>query len=58
MAFQIQLAPMRNFNDIIGIFSRPVLNQLSTRLTNNLLYYQTNYLLLFIVKFILLRYFY
>ena len=62
MACYFQFAPIRAFNDLIGIidnYSMPNFNDISlwcNRLTNNLLYYQTNYLLFFLVKFILIGY--
>jgi hypothetical protein len=61
MSDQIQFAPFRNYNDIIGVAENYAvpdfrdLSRLSNRITNNLLYYQTNYFLLFLAIFVLIR---
>lgn len=60
MSDQIQFAPFRNFNDFIGqaenyaIPDFKDLARLNNRITNNLLYYQTNYIAVFLVIFVLI----
>jgi hypothetical protein len=62
MNYQLMLAPLRPLADIVGIaenYYRPDLkntSQLSNRITNNLLYYQTNYGLFLLTKFFLIWY--
>jgi hypothetical protein len=60
MADQMQFAPFRPVNDIVGqaeFYSIPDfkdLERVNNRITNNLLYYQTNYILFFLALFILM----
>ena len=60
MSDQIQFAPYRNFNDFIvqaenyAIPDFKDLARLNNRITNNLLYYQTNYIAVFLVIFVLI----
>lgn len=61
MSNQMQFAPFREFNDFAGKaenYAVPDLQdlaRLSNRITNNLLYYQTNYFLVFLAIFVLIR---
>lgn len=58
MIYQIQITPIRFVSDIVGNaenYSIPDFKDLSNRITNNLLYYQTNYFLFFLTKFLLIR---
>lgn len=60
MSDQMQFAPFRPMNDIVGQaenYSVPDFKDLArvnNRITNNLLYYQTNYFLLFLALFLLM----
>ena len=57
---QLQFAPFRKFDDFIGSAENYVvpnlsdLARISNRITNNLLYYQTNYFVLFLAIFVLI----
>ena len=57
---QLQFAPFRKIDDAIGGAENYVvpnlsdLARLSNRITNNLLYYQTNYFVLFLIIFVLI----
>ena len=57
---QIQFAPFRPFNDFIGqaeSYAIPDLKdlpRLNNRMTNNLLYYQTNYILVVLAFFVIM----
>lgn len=62
MSEQMQFAPFRSLvGDFFGQaenYAVPDLKdlaRLSNRITNNLLYYQTNYFLVFLVIFVLIR---
>lgn len=60
MSDQIQFAPFREAKDFFGQaenYSIPDvrnLERLSNRITNNLLYYQTNYMVFFVALFVLI----
>jgi hypothetical protein len=60
MSDQIKFAPFRPINDLIGQaenYSIPDfkdLARLNNRITNNILYYQTNYFLFFLALFLLM----
>ena len=57
---QLQFAPFRKIDDAIGGAENYVvpnlsdLARLSNRITNNLLYYQTNYFVIFLIIFVLI----
>ncbi len=59
---QIQFAPFRNLADFLGQAENYIvpdfkdLARLNNRITNNLLYYQTNYLLFFLILIVLIRF--
>lgn len=61
MSNQMQFAPFRTFNDLVGVAENYAvpdfkdLARLSNRITNNLLYYQTNYFLIFLAIFVIIR---
>lgn len=60
MSNQMQFAPFRELSDAIGQAENYAipdfrdLARLSNRITNNLLYYQTNYLVFFLIIFVLI----
>ena len=60
MSQQIQFAPFRKTDDFVGqaeCYAIPDfsdLARLSNRITNNLLYYQTNYIVIFLAVFFLI----
>lgn len=60
MSDQIQFAPFRSYNDIIGQAENYAIPdfrdivRLSNRITNNLLYYQTNYFMVFLAIFVII----
>lgn len=60
MSNQMQFAPFREMSDAIGqaqnyaIPELADLSRLSNRITNNLLYYQTNYLVFFLLIFFII----
>ena len=61
MSDQMQFAPFRAYKDLVGQaenYAIPDLKDLArinNRITNNLLYYQTNYFLIFLAFFVLIR---
>lgn len=60
MSDQIQFAPFREYADVIGSAQNYAipdfkdLSRLNNRITNNLLYYQTNYFLFFLAIFVVI----
>ncbi len=60
MSNQVQFAPLRAYDDFVGkaeCYSIPDFKDLArvnNRVTNNLLYYQTNYFLVFLAIFVII----